>query len=318
MHLAFIGRASWRVADAAVDAGWPATIAVAVAGITLGFFGWYALALRPAHGPLFREIALLVAIPIAVIVTFSVWERYARMLARRASIPYIHALRIDAIAWCAVPLLWLTLAAPLSAALDGKLIGIACALFALAKLGAAARYNQTVRDVAVTFIVTRIAIIVIAELAAVTIGQRPGEHFAASSNPALAVWGRWDAEHYLHIAQTGYAGTEVAFFPLYPFLIRLLSALIGNPLLAGLVISNIASFFGLLYCYRLVEHQYSRPVAQRATFSPPLSSSRRFTPNRSSFSSPSHRSTTSGNAGGWPRDASASWRRSPGSKAYYS
>jgi hypothetical protein len=32
------------------------------------------------------------------------------------------------------------------------------------------------------------------------------------------------------------------------------------------LISNIASFFGLLFFYKLVEHQYNRHVAQRATF----------------------------------------------------
>ena len=40
----------------------------------------------------------------------------------------------------------------------------------------------------------------------------------------------------------------------------------GSHLIAGLIISNAASFLGLLYLYKLIEHEYNRHVAQRATF----------------------------------------------------
>ncbi len=58
----------------------------------------------------------------------------------------------------------------------------------------------------------------------------------------------------------------MAFFPLYPLLIRIVGALAGNHLVAGLLISNAAFFFGLLYLYKLVEHEYDRAVAHRAIF----------------------------------------------------
>ncbi len=139
-------------------------------------------------------------------------------------------------------------------------------LFALGKVAAAARFVPTVRDVLVAFVVTRISIIVVAELAATVIAQRPGVHVAESTNPLLAVWGRWDAVHYLDIAQRGYYGTDMAFFPLYPALIRLVGGAIGNDLIGGLLVSNGALFFGLLFFYKLVEHQYTRSVARRAIF----------------------------------------------------
>ena len=109
-------------------------------------------------------------------------------------------------------------------------------------------------------------IIVIAELAAVIIGQRAGTHVQESSHVLLAVWGRWDAVHYLDIATQGYRGTDMAFFPLYPLLIRIFGALAGNHLIAGLLISNASFFFGLLYLYKLLEHEYDRAVARRAIF----------------------------------------------------
>ena len=82
----------------------------------------------------------------------------------------------------------------------------------------------------------------------------------------LAVWGRWDAVHYIDIATNGYQGTDMAFFPLYPLLIKIVGGLAGNHLIAGLLISNAAFFFGLLYLYKLVEHEYDRSVARRAIF----------------------------------------------------
>jgi Gpi18-like mannosyltransferase len=100
----------------------------------------------------------------------------------------------------------------------------------------------------------------------VIIGQRTGQHAAVSANPLLAVWGRWDAVHYLEISTRGYYGTDMAFFPLFPALIAVLGKLTGSHLVAGLLISNVACFFGLLFFYKLVEHAFDRAVAHRATF----------------------------------------------------
>ena len=58
----------------------------------------------------------------------------------------------------------------------------------------------------------------------------------------------------------------MAFFPLYPLLIRIVGSLAGNHLVAGLLISNASFFFGLLYLYKLLEHEYDRAVARRAIF----------------------------------------------------
>ncbi len=58
----------------------------------------------------------------------------------------------------------------------------------------------------------------------------------------------------------------MAFFPLYPLLIRIVGSLLGNHLVAGLLISNVSFFFGLLYLYKLLEREYDRAVARRAIF----------------------------------------------------
>ena len=267
MDLALVGNAvRSKPAAFAAAVGRPAVIAVGIAGLSLGFYLWYALALRGPHGPVFLELSFLLALVAGVTATYAGWIAYGHYFARRARVDEITALQYDALSWSALVLLWGTLLAPSASGGTGRAAAFAVSAFVLAKLAVAARFNRTVRDVSLTFVMTRLPMIAIAELAAMVIGQRPGVHYAASANPLLAVWGRWDAEHYLRIAGQGYFGTEPAFFPLYPLLIRIVSGFTGSLLVAGLIVSNTASFLSLLYLYKLVEHEYNRHVAQRATF----------------------------------------------------
>jgi len=247
-------------------AGWPALVTVSAAGVTTGFFAWYALISRAQHGVFFLEVSFLLMLAGGWATSLGAWNLYARYFERRSEVPYAKALQYDALSWSALLVMWAGLLAPIGANAGGRAVALAVGGFALLKVIIAAYCNRTVRDVANTFIITRIAILVVAEIASIVVGQRPGVHYAASTNAALAVWGRWDAEHYIKIATDGYSGTEMAFFPLYPLLIRTVGSLTGNHLVAGLLISNIASFFGLLFFYKLVEHQYDRAVAHRATF----------------------------------------------------
>lgn len=259
-------RVRFAPADTLLAAGWAPLAAVLAAGLTLGFFAWYAF-LVPTHRPTLIEAGLLVFVAAGGALAVWAWLAYGRYFASRAGVRYQRSLQYDAISWVPFVLMWLAFVLPLWLTHGGVRLFVYCfALFCIAKWVVAARFNQTVREVTVDFIVTRFAIIVIAELAAVIVGQRPGEHVQESSHLLLAVWGRWDAVHYLDIATIGYHGTDMAFFPLYPLLIAGLGPLIGNHLVAGLIISNVALFFGLLFLYKLVEHEFDRGVARRAIF----------------------------------------------------
>jgi hypothetical protein len=79
---------------------------------------------------------------------------------------------------------------------------------------------------------------------------------------ALEVWGRWDTEFYLGIAQNGYPPLELdpggwiynaAYFPLYPCLMRGLSVLLGGAELfyVGLFIANAMLVLGVVYVRKL-------------------------------------------------------------------
>ena len=83
----------------------------------------------------------------------------------------------------------------------------------------------------------------------------------------LGVWQRWDACWYEQIAATGYdpGGAAVAFFPLYPLLMRAASLpLAGNLTLGGLAVSGAAYIAAMTGLYRLVRRDFDDPVARRA------------------------------------------------------
>jgi len=78
---------------------------------------------------------------------------------------------------------------------------------------------------------------------------------------------RWDAPHYLNLAQIGYTWLEdgrpllVVFFPLYPALISFFSFFMGNYLAAAYVVSFASYLIGLCYLYHLVRLDFSQRTA---------------------------------------------------------
>jgi len=88
----------------------------------------------------------------------------------------------------------------------------------------------------------------------------PSQGVAASRSPLLAVWQRFDTNWYLKIASSGYSGEDgsTAFFPFYPLLIRLAGFLLGNDLLAALLISSLA-LLGALVLLRNLAAELTDP-----------------------------------------------------------
>ncbi len=255
---------AFRLSDLLL-AGWASALAVIFSGFTLGFFAWYALII-PGHHGILGQLGLFITTIAGAAAATATWLSYAAYFSQRAKIALVRALQYDALTWPPLVLLWLTFVLPPQLTHGARLFLLAVLVCCIAKILIAARFNQTVREVLIDFTATRVAIVVIAELAAVIIGQRAGSHIQESSHALLAVWGRWDAVHYLNIATQGYQGTDMAFFPLYPLLIRIVGSLAANHLVAGLLISSASLLFGLLYLYKLLEHEYDRAVARRAIF----------------------------------------------------
>jgi hypothetical protein len=86
-----------------------------------------------------------------------------------------------------------------------------------------------------------------------------------SPQPLLAMWAHWDSDWYIGIAANGYTGEQAAaFFPLYPLAIRLLATLVGDYVLAGLLISHAAICIAALFLYRLAQLDLPEAAARRA------------------------------------------------------
>ncbi len=95
-------------------------------------------------------------------------------------------------------------------------------------------------------------------------------HWVADPNsPFLSMWAKWDSQWYVQIARDGYwfqplGQSNVAFFPLYPLSMRLVSRFVHeNYVLAGFIVSNLAFFLALIYLYRLAELELGNRTAAR-------------------------------------------------------
>jgi hypothetical protein len=119
------------------------------------------------------------------------------------------------------------------------------------------------------FLVTRVALVFIgtASYEIVDPYHGPGCKWTYSNHLWLDIWGVWDSGWYRDIANHGYPSVtdtspnildqphhkNYGFFPLYPLLMRIVSVVIGDVYLSGLLISNILLLVTALYLYKLVE-----------------------------------------------------------------
>lgn len=75
-------------------------------------------------------------------------------------------------------------------------------------------------------------------------------------------WQHWDTNFYVRIATQGYVDRQtMAFFPLYPLLIRGVMVVTVSPIIAGMIISNIAELLMFIVLYRLVEEDFGKERA---------------------------------------------------------
>ncbi len=140
-----------------------------------------------------------------------------------------------------------------------------------------ARFRRELLDLAVLFVVTRLALVAIG-LVARAIFPGPVEHpeplgigEVYSRFAFLDVWGQWDTSWYLSIAVHGYRPEPIfgpfanyAFFPLFPFLARWVGWPFGSAYFGGLVVSNVAFLVSCAFLYRLVTIDHDADTGRRA------------------------------------------------------
>lgn len=137
--------------------------------------------------------------------------------------------------------------------------------------------KMMLRDVAMTFVLSQLIFFIVAAVAIRVVPEHHGLSYEvpahSSAPPLIDVGRRWDAFWYEEIALHGYsvrAGqSSVAFFPLYPLLLR--AGLTVFPHRADVVLveaalSRLLLFAGLAVIYLYAERQAGPAVARRTLF----------------------------------------------------
>jgi hypothetical protein len=125
-------------------------------------------------------------------------------------------------------------------------------------------------------LVTKIGVLALGYAALwVTVGGAPGP---------LDPWHRWDAPHYTDIAVFGYMANDpgtlsapgyqqvypgdldlyIVFFPLFPWLVAAVNALLREPIVSAFVVATIASLFVAPLLYRLVREDLGHRIGVRS------------------------------------------------------
>jgi hypothetical protein len=89
--------------------------------------------------------------------------------------------------------------------------------------------------------------------------------FGAVANALVAPMGRWDSVWYLAIAGGGYPADDPrrpAFFPLYPWLVRVAGVVTGQPLIGGALVSTVCFGGALMLLHRLCELELGPEAAR--------------------------------------------------------
>jgi len=121
------------------------------------------------------------------------------------------------------------------------------------------------------FLLTRGVLFLVAACAIrlLPVGLQSGTERYLPRNQSIGTWLRWDAWWYVAVAEGGYwfdpAGqSSVAFFPLFPLLIKALTTLTGNPVVAGLLLANAAALGAVVALWAWVRAEAGPEAAERA------------------------------------------------------
>lgn len=123
------------------------------------------------------------------------------------------------------------------------------------------------RSVAAMVLVVKAAVLIFGALAF----QVSDDERVRTLTGLLSIWNRWDGPQYLLIAQHGYAAAgdqrlALAFFPLYPWCIRLTTMVVRDAALGAFLVSTVASVVAGMAMMRLFAIDYPPRLARRAVW----------------------------------------------------
>ncbi|MBU0598602.1 hypothetical protein KKF61_06485, partial [Patescibacteria group bacterium] len=126
--------------------------------------------------------------------------------------------------------------------------------------------KEAINFTLLTFLVWRLALVIFSYFGSLRIANNTLRE-APTSWHWLNPWIGFDSGHYIAMARDWYQTAEqAAFFPLYPFLIKIIGIVINNYFVAGLLVSNIAFIVALFILYKLLRLKYEAGFTKRTIF----------------------------------------------------
>jgi hypothetical protein len=129
-------------------------------------------------------------------------------------------------------------------------------------------WRRALRNALAVWVITHIAYAILTFFAFFQSDRPVPKSFAK----AFANWGNWDAEWFVWIAEHGYTGyhgkdideeRSAAFFPLYSLLIKILSTITVEPVVAAVLIAFGSQIAAFTILYRLAERETDGGAASR-------------------------------------------------------
>ncbi|HEX9061559.1 MAG TPA: glycosyltransferase family 39 protein [Clostridia bacterium] len=113
---------------------------------------------------------------------------------------------------------------------------------------------QVFKKILIAVIATRVIIYLIGMMAVILTKNQDVNLF----KDFQGIWNKWDSPHYLSIAENGYLNTGdeanfIVFYPLYPLLVKIVSFVLQNYFLSGIIVSNTCLVIACCYLYKLVK-----------------------------------------------------------------
>ena len=104
-----------------------------------------------------------------------------------------------------------------------------------------------------------------------TFGIQAVAAFTQKHRGWLELWNNWDSTHYLKLAEHGYVAAgdsrvSLVFFPLYPWLVRLVAFVARDYMVAALIVSGFASVAVALLLRRLARCDETEEVSSNAVW----------------------------------------------------
>ena len=125
--------------------------------------------------------------------------------------------------------------------------------------GAARRWSSADSETALLVLLLKGLVLGVAVLSIETLADQKGTW--------QTLWNRWDATHYLRLAEQGYTAVgegrnSIVFYPLYPWLVRAEAWICQDYFTAALLVSGAASICAGVLLRRLAELDHSARVAR--------------------------------------------------------